>query len=107
MPVRIIVVIHLRPPVNDDTQQPRKRIGFLARVNPKATARSVIRRACIMVLVAAALWGLCLVFRPNPKWQPSWPFVILWLCCAALVGAVWEWQVPDEDQQPPSSEAGG
>ena len=94
--------------MNHETPQPEKRVGFLTRVNPKATVRSVIRRACIMCVVAAALWGLCLMFRPNPKWQPSLMAFAWWMVCAALVGAVWEWQVPDEeDEQPPSSEAGG
>jgi hypothetical protein len=99
--------MHLRPTVNYETPQPRKRIGFLTRVNPKATRWSVVRCACMMVLIASALWGLCLIFRPNPKWQPSWPFFVLWLCGAALVGAVWEWQVPhEEDEHRPSGEAG-
>jgi hypothetical protein len=94
--------------VNDDMQKPARRIGFLTRLNPKATARSVIRRACIMCAVAAALFGLCLIFRPNPKWEPSWIDFAWTLICAAVVGAVWEWQVPDEeDEQPPTSKAGG
>jgi hypothetical protein len=102
-------IIHLQPPVNHETPEPEKRVGFLTRVNPKATVRSVIRSACITCVVAAALWGLCLIFRPNPNWQPSWIAFVGWMFCAALVGAVWEWQVPDPDQDehPPSSESGG
>jgi hypothetical protein len=83
-------------------------MGFLVQANSKATASSVIRRACITCAATAGLWGLCVLFRPNPAWQPSWMFFACWLVCAALVGAVWEWQVPDdEDVPPPSDDAGG
>jgi hypothetical protein len=57
-----------------------------------------------MCVVVAALWGTCLILRPNPTWQPSWTAFAWWLICAALVGAVCEWQIPDdEDERSPSS----
>ena len=100
-----IILAVMRPPqpFRSDPPEPKRKVGFLTRLNPKATPRSVVHRACITCIASAAIWGLCLIFRPNPKWQASWPSFVLWLCCAVLVGAVWEWQVPDEDdeEQPP------
>ena len=58
-----------------------------------------------MCIVAAAVWGVCLILRPNPAWEPTWPWFVFWLFCAALTGAVWEWQVPDEEDD--QSPAGG
>jgi hypothetical protein len=71
--------------------------GFLAKTNPKATLYSVFRRAGLAVLVSSALWGAARVFRFNPEFEPTWPMFILWIACAACVGAVYEWQVPEKD----------
>jgi hypothetical protein len=97
-----------------------KPMEFLAKLNPKATLRSVVRRALIGCIIAAGLWGLAVVFLFYPKFQPSWwAFFFnlgfqpswwafgLWTGLAALVGAVWEWQVtPESDDKPPASENG-
>jgi hypothetical protein len=100
--------VTLRPmPTVPTPPQPREPIGFFSRLNPKATGRSVVRRACVMVIVGAALWGLCLVFRAgDSKWQPTWPTLIWWLFCFALTGAVLEWQVPDDDGNDAKHDAG-
>jgi hypothetical protein len=94
--------------MNDESQLSGDRSGFLARLNGKATVRSVIRSTCITCVIAAALWLLCLIIRPNPDWRPNWITFAWWLACAALVGAVCEWQIPDDDdEQSPSGGTGG
>lgn len=74
-----------------------RRIGLLSRTNPKATARSVLRRSLLTVITATILWGVCLWLRPNPKWQPTWSAFAAWLTIAAGVGAIYEWQVVEDD----------
>ena len=87
--------------------QSSKRMGFLTKLNPNATPRSIVRRAGINCIIAAGLWALAVVFRFNPKFQPNWWAFALWMACAALVGAVWEWQVPPEsDDEPPTRDQG-
>jgi len=76
-------------------------MDFLAKFNPKATWRSVVRRSIFSCIIAASLWGMAVVFRVNPKFQPSWWAFAIFMVCAALVGAVWEWQVaPESDDEP-------
>jgi len=69
-------------------------MGFLTKLNPNATPRSIVRRAGINCIIAATLWALAVIFRFNPNFQPSWWAFALWMACAVLVGIVWEWQVP-------------
>ena len=74
---------------------------FLAKLNPNATWRSVLRRSIISCIAAPGLWGLAVIFRFNPKFQPTWWTFALFMICAALVGAVWKWQVaPDSNEEP-------
>ena len=93
---------------------------FLEKLNPKATLGSVVWRAVISSITAGILWGTAVVFvsdpqlQPswwaflfNPAFQPSWWAFGLWMVLAALVGAVWEWQVtPELDDKPPASKNG-
>jgi len=80
---------------------------FLAKLNPNATWRSVVPRAVICCIVAAGLWSLAAVYKFNPSFQPSWWAFSLFMICAALVGAVWEWQVaPESGNQPPAHDKG-
>jgi len=74
----------------------KKTNGFLAKRNPNATLRTVVQSICLSCLAASVLWGLAVVFKFNPKFQPSWTSFTFYLICAALVGAVYEWQVPKE-----------
>jgi hypothetical protein len=74
---------------------------FFAKLNPRATPRSVLCRALISCVVSAGLWGVAVIFRFNPKFQPTWWAFIIFMLCAALVGAVWQWQVaPESDDDP-------
>ena len=76
------------------TTGPAKHPRFLEKLNPKATWRSVARKAIISCLLAAAAWWL--LRRLIPTWHPAewWPFVC-WEVAAAMVGAVTEWQPID------------
>lgn len=76
--------------------EPKNRARILQRLNPKATRESVVRRACAYALIAVVTWGLLLLFLP--RWQHSWLLLMLWVCCAAVVGAVFEWQVPNDGE---------
>lgn len=80
-----------------------KSSGFLAKFNSKATLGSMVRRICITCIIAAVIWAFALIFRFNPKWQSSWGMFALWMACAAVVGAIYEWQVPDEDDSEKST----
>jgi len=81
--------------------RPSERVGFLSKLNGRATPRSILRRAATTCVAAAALWALALVVRPNPNWRPSWPAFVGWIACAAITGAAWEWQVPDDEDDVP------
>jgi hypothetical protein len=82
-------------------------MGFVAKLNPNATWRSVVRRSILNCIIASSLWGLAVVFLFNPRFQPSWWAFAIFIICAALAGAVWEWQVaPGSDDEPRSREKG-
>jgi hypothetical protein len=74
----------------------KKANGFLAKRNPQATLWTVLRSIGLSCFASSALWGLAIVFKFNPKFQASWVSFTLLMICAALVGAVYEWQVPKE-----------
>jgi hypothetical protein len=74
----------------------RKSSRFLAKLNPEATPRSVVRSVFLSCLGAAAVWFLLILFPDNPMWKPNLPMFLLWEVCAGLAGAVIEWQVPGE-----------
>ena len=76
-------------------------MDFLAKLNPKATWRTVLRRSIISCIAAAGLWELAMFFRFNPEFQPTWWVFALFMVCAAIVGAVWEWQVAPESNDDP------
>ncbi len=66
--------------------------GLLDKINPKATPRSVLRRAVTSALVGAAFF---LLFKPAVR--EAWRIVLpVWVLLCAAVGALVEWQVPDE-----------
>lgn len=83
-----------KPTLDYATTGPPKHPRFLDKLNPKATWRSVARKAVISCLLAAGAWWL--LRRLIPTWHPNewWAFVC-WEVAAAIVGAVTEWQ-PDD-----------
>jgi hypothetical protein len=90
-----IMETHPRPTLDYETPQPRKRVGFLSKCNPKATLRSVVRKAITYALIAALLWLIAAYFKPAMRadWQFTFP---MWVGIATLVGAVCEWQVDND-----------
>lgn len=74
--------------------KPRITHPFFAKLNPDATVRSVARQALLSAIIAAGVWGLSQYFRAATKVTPTWTMFIVWIGCAAVVGAVWEWQMP-------------
>jgi len=78
-----------------ETPQRPKRVSFLAKCNPKATRRSVVRKAVKSALVATVLWFVAGYFKPaiRADWRFTFP---VWICSAVLAGAVCEWQVDSE-----------
>ncbi len=84
-----------QPVLDYETPPPPKRVGFLSKCNPKATPRSVVRKAIAYALIAAAVWLIPAYFKPAmPEY---WLFAFtMWVCIAALVGAVCEWQVDND-----------
>ncbi len=70
-------------------------MGFLMRLNPKATWQTVVLNGVKFSLLCTGLYVLVLWWN---AWWEFWPFKLS--VCAALslfVGAVCEWQVADED----------
>jgi fatty acid desaturase len=67
--------------------EPRKRLRFLQRLNPKATWHSVALAAVLSALIAAAAWWL---LRLNPAWNPDWWVFALWEGAAVTIGGVGE-----------------
>jgi hypothetical protein len=78
-----------KPTLEYARPEPRKRSRFLEKLNPKATLRSVVRKAMINGIVAAAVWWL---LRLNHNWHPEWWAFVSWELAAVIVGAVSEWQ---------------
>lgn len=67
-------------------------MGLLDKVNAKATARTVLKRTVVSGLVGAAFF---LLFKPTVR--EAWPILLpMWVLLCAAVGALAEWQVPDE-----------
>ena len=87
--------MHPPRPLDYETPRPPARVGFLTKCNPRATPRSVVRKAVRYALVAAAAWVVVAAFKPaiRSDWRLTFPALV---CSAALVGAVFEWQVDDE-----------
>jgi len=83
----------MRPLLNYETPPERpKRVRFLSKCNPRATPRSAVRQAVRYAMIAAAAWFVAAYFKPAVR--ADWRFTLpSWVCIAALVGAVCEWQV--------------
>lgn len=75
-------------------------MGLLEKSNPKATLRSVLLRG----IQAAAVGAVVFFIAFKPMYREVWPIALpIWCLLCALVGAVFEWQVPrrlDEDDGP-------
>ena len=70
-------------------------MGLLRKANPGASGRSVIAHALRVSVLGTCLF--LLVLWSNNGWT-SWPLKVG--TCAvllALVGGLWEWQVPSEE----------
>ena len=70
-------------------------MGLLRKANPGASGRSVIAHALRVSVLGTCLF--LLVLWSNNGWT-GWPLKVG--TCAvllALVGGLWEWQVPSED----------
>lgn len=75
-------------------------MGLLSKTNPKATFRSVLRRAVLQLIIGAALYLLFCLW--NEKLRAIWPLALpLWALGCALVGALFEWQIAEEDDSEP------
>ncbi len=74
-------------------------MGLLDQTNPRATLRSVLVRS-----VQAAVAGAIVFFLAfKPAYREAWPVTLpIWCLLCAIVGAVFEWQVPhgsDDDDE--------
>jgi hypothetical protein len=98
--------MHLRPTLNYETPQPRKSTGFLSKLNPKATPRSVLRRVVRWCVIASAIWGVALTFGFKNPDRPRTLYLVL-ILCVAIAAAANEWQVPrkDDPERPPEAGA--
>lgn len=70
-------------------------MGLLRKANPEASGRSVIAHALRVSVLGTCLF--LLVLWSNNGWV-AWPLKVG--ACAvllALVGGLWEWQVPSEE----------
>jgi hypothetical protein len=84
-----------RRPLDYETPEPIRRVGFLSKGNPKATLASVARHAVAYALIARAIWLVLAYFRPGIR--GDWRFTLtMWVCIAALIRAVCEWQLDDD-----------
>jgi hypothetical protein len=67
-------------------------MGLFDKVNTKASVMTVLKRATVSGLVGAAFFFL---FKPA-AWA-AWPVLLpTWVLLCAAVGALAEWQIPDE-----------
>jgi hypothetical protein len=56
-----------RRPLDYETPESIRRVGFLSRGNPKATLGSVTRHAVGYALTATAIWLVLAYFRPGMR----------------------------------------
>ena len=69
-------------------------MGFLKRINPKATLQTVTFKGVKFCLLSTGLYVMVLWMN---GWWEYWPFKLI--VCAVLslfVGVLYEWQVPEE-----------
>jgi hypothetical protein len=72
-------------------------LSLLKKVNQKATAGSVARRALVTGVVGAIIGMAVIVRDGQPLSAPRTIGLSLWVVLCMIVGAVFEWQVPDDD----------
>ena len=69
-------------------------MGFLglneSKTNPKATGRSVLRRAIVNALTCGL--STLIVLATKGTLGENWGWVIVFFLIGAFVGALWEWQ---------------
>lgn len=71
-------------------------MGFLDKINPKATAWSVLRAAIFQGILGAAVGAAAIYFKEKPL-TGFWPIpYALWVLGCMVVGAIFEWQVPED-----------
>jgi hypothetical protein len=81
--------------MNEPEENRSDKPGVFARLNPHASARSVVYKALIWAVVFPLLYGVVVLFREEPT---SYLAFKMTLCAVlgAFVGAICEWQVaPD------------
>jgi hypothetical protein len=71
-------------------------MGLLTKTNPKATWQTVVRHSVVTSLVGTCMYASILWWN---GWWRDLP-IKLSICAMLLlfVGALWEWQVPDNDE---------
>jgi len=75
-------------------------MGLLSKTNPRATRRSVLRRAVFQFFFGASLYLLFCLW--NERLRAVLPVALpLWAIGCALIGALFEWQFADEDDGEP------
>ena len=88
----------MQPPLDYQTPRPPKRLRFLSKCNRRATSKSVLRKALLTSLGGAGLR----IFGALTKegfWK-TWPIALPALMLSgAISGAIFEWQVPNEDDE--------
>ena len=90
-----------RPVLDYATPRPSKRIGFLSKLNPRATPTSVLWRAIRYALITAAFCAAISLFGEGPMAQRRRAALLALMASAAVAGAVIEWQIDDEAEDDP------
>jgi hypothetical protein len=79
-------------------------LSLLEKINPKATWQSVLRRSVACGVVGALLGFAVLAGDARPR-SDTWVIgFAAWIMLCLFVGAVFEWQVPDELPEPTDRE---
>ncbi len=77
---------------------------LLNKTNPKATGRTVVRHAVSVSLIGTSLYAL--IHWWNNRWT-EWPTsLVAASVLLLLVGGLWEWQVPREEDDATDRENG-
>tara|TARA_B100000029_G_scaffold130920_2_gene124527 strand:- start:446 stop:712 length:267 start_codon:yes stop_codon:yes gene_type:complete len=77
---------------------------LLNKTNPKATGRTVVRHAVSVSLIGTSLYAL--IHWWNNRWT-EWPTsLVAASVLLLLVGGLWEWQVPIEEDDATDRENG-
>lgn len=79
-------------------------MSLLEKINPKATWQSVLRRSLACGVVGAIIGLAVLAVDQRPQ-SDTWAIGFAgWIMLCLFVGAVFEWQVPDESHEPIDAE---